>query len=44
MSSQVSSYKRPSSDHFQPDESLDPQACESAWKIDPHLGDIGVEK
>jgi hypothetical protein len=20
------------------------QACESAWKIDPHLGDIGVEK
>ena len=18
--------------------------CESAWKIDPHLGDIGVEK
>jgi len=19
-------------------------ACESAWKIDPHLGDIGVEK
>ena len=26
MSSQVSSFKRPSSDHFQPDESLDPQA------------------
>ena len=26
MSSQVSSYKRPSSEHFQPDESLDPQA------------------
>jgi hypothetical protein len=26
MSSTVSSYKRPSSDHFQPDESLDPQA------------------
>jgi len=20
------------------------QVCESAWKIDPHLGDIGVEK
>ena len=26
MSSQVSSFKRPSNDHFQPEESLDPQA------------------